>query len=225
MAGLGANISYRDAGTFGRRGLQRLARDRAGNAQLFVGVRNRARAARHLQAGLSESFQHGGACFFGGGTLVRRHKRRELICESGVEVSGTGPCEPDFELAGIEVHLFGDHDRLHGADALTDVGVLCNERDFFRADLDPGIEGHGVGPEAGGQWIAVGGHSGLFGMAVGTESDAAGYGGGSDDEGPTGKTLYVSHITSPPSLRQPHGSQRECADRCRNGIDCRTSPH
>ena len=67
----------------------------------------------------------GGACRFGGRGLVRGQERRILIGEASIEVSGTGPGEPDFELAGIEVHLFGNHDRLHGADALTDVGVLC----------------------------------------------------------------------------------------------------
>jgi hypothetical protein len=61
-------------------------------------------------------------------TLVRREEWRKILCEATIKVSGAGPCKPDFELAGIEIHLFGDHDRLHGTDPLTDVGVLCNER-------------------------------------------------------------------------------------------------
>ena len=197
MAGLGANVGDSDACTLCRRSLQRLARHSAGHAQLFIGVRDRAGAARHLQAGFSQGFERGGACFLGGRTLVGCQERRKLIREAGVEIGGTGPGEPDFELAGIEVHLFGDHDRLHRTDALTDVGMLCNERDFFRADLDPGIEAHGVGPEAGGQWIAVGGRSSLLGLAVRAESDAAGDSGRTENESPAGNAACrPSHFSA-----------------------------
>jgi hypothetical protein len=126
---------------------------------------------------------------FGSGTLVRRQERCKLIRETSIEVSRAGPCEPNFELAGIEIHLFGDHDRLHRTDALTDVGVLCDQRYLFRAYLDPGIEAHRVRSEAGRQRIAVCGRGRRFGVAIGAESDAAGYGGRSENESPAGKTL------------------------------------
>src|SRR5262249_46911170 len=122
-------------------------------------------------------------------TLVRGEVRREVVREAGIEVGVTGSCEPNLELAGIEVHLLGDHDRLHGADALAEVDVLRNERYFLRTDLDPRIEGHGVRPEASGQRIAIGGRSSLFGIAVGTESDAAGDGGGAEHESATRNAL------------------------------------
>ncbi|XUJ35657.1 hypothetical protein ACQ5SK_09380 [Bradyrhizobium japonicum] len=222
MARLGAQVGHGETRTLGSGSLQRLARDRAGNAQLFIGVRHRARPAGHLQARLSEPFERLGARFLSGGTLVRSHERRELVGKTGVEIGGAGAGEANFELAGIEVHLFGDHDRLHRADTLADIGVLGDQRDFVGADLDPGIEGHGVRRKARGQWIVTG-RRGLRCVAVGAESDAAGNRGGAEDESPAGK-LLKSHVTSPPSLRLPHGSRCGCAGRYRNGTNCRTSP-
>jgi len=73
--------------------------------------------------------------------MVRRQERRILIGKAGVEVSGTGPGEANFELTGIEVHLCCNQNRLRRADALTNISVLGNERYLVRADLDPGIEG------------------------------------------------------------------------------------
>jgi hypothetical protein len=50
MAGLGANVGDSQARTLCRRSFQRLARNRTGDAQLFIGVGDRAGAAGHLQA-------------------------------------------------------------------------------------------------------------------------------------------------------------------------------
>ena len=73
----------------------------------------------------------------------------------------------------------------------TDIGMLCDQRDLFRADLDPGIETRRVRPEAGRQRIAVAGQISLIGFAEGAEGDAAGDRGRTDEESPARDSLHV----------------------------------
>ena len=223
MAGLGAEIGQRRARALGRRKLQRLAGDGAGHPQLLIGVGDGARPTRHLQPGLSKTFERGGARLLGGGALVRSQEGCELLLEARIEIGGVRSGEPDLELTGIEVHLLGDHHRLHRAGALADIGMLGNQRDLARTDLDPRVEGHGIAREARSQRIVAGRFSRLHGRAVAAECNTAGQRRGTDEEGPTRKTLRDIHVTSPPSsLRPPCESLREYEDRCRSGKDCRT---
>src|SRR3546814_2692571 len=55
--------------------------------------------------------------------------------------------EIDLELTEFEVHFLRNQRRLSRDNSLTAVGMRRDQRDFFRADLDPGIKGRRVRTE------------------------------------------------------------------------------
>src|SRR3546814_9739359 len=96
-----------------------------------------------------------------------------------------------------------------------------DQRDFFRADLDPGIKGRRVRTEVRRKRIDEI-RCFFLRRGIGSERNASGERNRAYEEVTTGKGLDRLHL-KPPKLLPPHGSLPEYGGRCHSGTNCPTS--
>ena len=213
----GFELFDRHACLVGGRLFQRLARDRAGIAQLVETVWHGGRPARALDTHDLDQGIHDAARGFCGKAAVGRHEGHALGAEGGVPVGFARLAEIGFELAEFNVQLFGDQRRLNRNGALALVGMRCDQGDLFAVNLDPRVE-HGF---AG--LLIIHQRIGRIALDhIGAKSHAACNGDGSNQKGASSNCFHASHITPPSGFWLPFSQRRGCEDRYRSGTDCRT---
>ena len=153
---LGLQVGLGNSGLLGGSLQQYLARDRACDPQLLIGVGHRRRAAGDLQAEkFSQRVAHH-AHAAGNGAVVGGGDRKAFGQHLGIVIGGARRTRIDPDVVPVEIEFLGDQGGLHRIGALAEIGARRDDGDAALVDPHIGRQRGFAGAEFAGQRIGRG---------------------------------------------------------------------